>query len=165
MRMWGGSSPKRTLLFSNGKSVFHLWTGRLVKSKYPTTVQTAKKYVDSSGCVRYQGTPALKGTQLPDKVEKGWKVLFVFGGWWCKWKPQIFPKVPSDLHFEFGDSFAGFFFWSNKVIPCGVCWSSNSSCPCDEKRAQAMVFERTFAEKCLVASTSSFSLHDFQPQL
>lgn len=78
-------------------------------------------------------------------------------------KSRNFAQSAFRPHLEFGDSLAGFFFWSSKVLPCTVCWSSNSSCPWDENRAQPMVFERTFAEKCLVASAYSFSLRHFPP--
>lgn len=47
MRLWGGSSPKRTLLVSNGKAIFKLWTGRLVRSQNPSSVKTTKRYSDT----------------------------------------------------------------------------------------------------------------------
>lgn len=65
MRLWGGSSPKRAILVSNGKSVQFLGTGTLVKAKHPSSVQTTLRYVDSSGRVRFKGSGALKGTQRP----------------------------------------------------------------------------------------------------
>jgi hypothetical protein len=63
MRLWGGSSPKRTLLVSNGKAVKLLCTGKLDHKLNPTEVQTTTKYRDGKGKLRYHGTKALKSTQ------------------------------------------------------------------------------------------------------
>ena len=63
MRLWGGTSPKRTVLVGNSALIGNLSTAKLVKKLHPSTVQTAVTYVDSAGCQRYKGTPALKSTQ------------------------------------------------------------------------------------------------------
>lgn len=73
MRLWGGTSPKRSVVFSNGLAVNKLWTGRLCKRKNPSSVKTTERYVDGSGKARFHGTSELKGTQ-----SLGWFLTF-----WC----------------------------------------------------------------------------------
>ena len=63
MRLWGASSPKRTILVSNGKAVKLLCTGKLDRKLNPTELQTTTKYRDGEGKLRYHGTKALKSTQ------------------------------------------------------------------------------------------------------
>ncbi len=66
MLMFGGSSPKRTILMSNSAQVQQLSTGKLVRAKYASQpqVQTSVQYRDASGKKRYKGSSQLKGTQI-----------------------------------------------------------------------------------------------------
>lgn len=62
MQLWGHPTPKRTSLLSNSCQLHTLQTGKLVRGK--PLLQTCRKYTDSAGVVRFQGTSALKSTQL-----------------------------------------------------------------------------------------------------
>lgn len=77
MRLWGGSSPKRTLVVGNSKAIHRLETGKLVRSLFPSQVQTAITYLDGNGVKRYQGSRQLKGTQLLDP-KTVFEMFFVF---------------------------------------------------------------------------------------
>ena len=55
MRLWGGSSPKRTLVVSNSRAIHRLETGKLVRSLFPSEVQTAITYVDGRWCQAIPG--------------------------------------------------------------------------------------------------------------
>ena len=57
-------TPKRHSIYSNASSVRVLDKGRLALGKYRAKVRTAKQYVDKEGRKRYQGTLALKATEL-----------------------------------------------------------------------------------------------------
>ena len=63
MRLWGGTSPKRTVLVGNSALIRNLGTSKLIKKLHPSSVQTAITYVDAAGRKRFKGTKALKGTQ------------------------------------------------------------------------------------------------------
>ncbi len=53
-------------MVGNSKAIHRLSTGKLVRSLFPSKVQTAITYVDGNGKKRYQGSRQLKGTQLLD---------------------------------------------------------------------------------------------------
>lgn len=75
MQIYGGTSPKRTLLVSNSPKIEALRTGKLIRSKYKSKVSTATKYRDSQGVLRYKGTKELKSTQPLD-----YSMVFPFEG-------------------------------------------------------------------------------------
>eukprot|EP00973_Karenia_brevis_P013739 1865870-Karenia_brevis.AAC.1 len=62
MQPFGGTSPKPTLLWSTLESASQIFKP-LDPSLPLKQVDTVQKYVDSTGTLRVQGTPDLKGTQ------------------------------------------------------------------------------------------------------
>ena len=64
MRKFGHPSLKRSLVLSNAKQICRLDRGRLTKKERATAAGSAKTYVDGRGRKRYQGTKALKNTQI-----------------------------------------------------------------------------------------------------
>lgn len=117
MRLWGGSSPKRTLLVSNGKAIFKLWTGRLVRSQNPSSVKTTKRYRDRSGKVRFQGTSSLKSTQPLDLCSVSNYVLPLFKSVLVKWHLPIRTGIVRVL---FTKSFS-----PSQVVSCCLCWTNH----------------------------------------
>lgn len=69
MQLFGGSSPKRTMLVGNRKMLRDLQTGRLIRALHKSSVATATKYIDRQGVLRYKGTSQLKSTQTHDTVQ------------------------------------------------------------------------------------------------
>ena len=65
--LWLGNykhqSPKRTLPWSTSRAIGCLNLGFLAKT-FKTSVATTKRYIDKRGKTRYQGSAALKPTQL-----------------------------------------------------------------------------------------------------
>ena len=63
MSMYGAGSPKRQYAWSNGTAITKLDVGwRRMKAKF----ETARKYVDSKGVLRYHGTKSLRSTENLD---------------------------------------------------------------------------------------------------
>ena len=63
MRHHGGPTPKRTMLLCSCKRVGIMDRGRLQEESHHSKSNLARKYLDSSGRTRWQGTSALKGSQ------------------------------------------------------------------------------------------------------
>ena len=71
MRLWGGTSPKRTITWSNNWQVKVLATARLTKAAMSEcTVQTTDRYIDKNNKSRFTGNVFLKKSQ-------SWPKLFV----------------------------------------------------------------------------------------
>lgn len=64
-------------MVGNSKAIHRLETGKLVRSLFPSQVQTAITYLDGNGVKRYQGSRQLKGTQLLDP-KTVFEMFFVF---------------------------------------------------------------------------------------
>ena len=65
MAHYGSTTAKRHYLFANTPVVSQLDRGKLVGwKKVEKNKQTAKRYRDSTGKLRYQGTSQLKKTQI-----------------------------------------------------------------------------------------------------
>ena len=69
MRLWGGTSPKRTITWSNSWEVRVLATERLTKAAMSEcTVQTTDRYLDKNNKPRFTGNANLKRSQSWPKL-------------------------------------------------------------------------------------------------
>lgn len=72
MRHYGHESVKPTMILSNNKIFWALKAGRLSRRKRSRAKPTTKRYRDSSGRLRFCGTPKLKTSQ-----KLGWVVFLL----------------------------------------------------------------------------------------
>lgn len=63
MCMYGAGSPKRQYAWSNGTAITKLDIGW---KRMKATFETARKYRDSKGVLRYHGTKSLRSTENLD---------------------------------------------------------------------------------------------------
>ena len=64
MKHWGAETAKRQYAYSNSATITRLDRGKLTRQPNShAKVQTATKYHDARGIVRYKGTAALKHTE------------------------------------------------------------------------------------------------------
>ena len=68
MRFFGHPTAKPTKVLSNSSKIIMLDHGPMKKEQLSSEVKTTVKKIGKDGRVHYQGSPHLKGTQLPVNI-------------------------------------------------------------------------------------------------
>ena len=112
----GGPHQKETMLLCSCKRVGIMDRGRLQQESHHSKSNLARKYLDSSGRTRWQGTSALKGSQPLSRF------CFKLQHWWeiMKWWNVLHPSTPVSNHP----------FYGQRTYPAGfarsvyelICW-------------------------------------------
>ena len=63
MRAYKSPTAKRTMVLANTSHIAMLETGKMTRAQLTSTTKTSIKLPKKNGKARYQGSPALKGTQ------------------------------------------------------------------------------------------------------